>query len=92
MIPPMILRLAIYESGQRKINLWLPLILLYLLLMPFLLFLAPFFLLGGLVLWLFGGGGTPFSIWVAMYGLWCASKGVVIEAKSKNNRVLIRIF
>lgn len=91
MMPPMIVRVAIYEGGKRKINLWLPLLLLYVILFPFLLLTLPFLLLGGLVLWIFGGGRTPFSVWVGLYELWCASKGIVIEAKSKNDRVLVRI-
>lgn len=92
MTPPMMMRLAIYENGKKKMNLWLPLILLYLLLLPLVVFLLPFLVLGGVVLWIFGGGETPFSIWPAMYELWCATKGVIIETKTKNDRILIRIF
>ncbi|WP_413289613.1 hypothetical protein [Bdellovibrio sp. HCB337] len=92
MIPPTLMRLVVYEKGQKKFNMWFPLILIYLLLLPLFLLALPFLLVGGLVLWLFGGGRTPFSLWVALYELWCASKGIIIETKSKDDRVLIRIF
>jgi len=66
--------------------------LIYLLLMPLFLLALPFLILGGLALWIFGRGRTPFSIWVVLYELWCASRGINIEVNSKTERVLIRIF
>ena len=89
MIPPMLMRIATYEGGVKKINLWLPLVFLYLLLLPLFLLVLPFLLVIGLIAWFFGVGATPVSWLSWLYELWCASKGTVIETKSKTGRVLI---
>lgn len=92
MIPPMLMKFAIYEGGRKKINLWLPLILLYLLLLPVVLCILPFLVIAGLVAFVFGVGRTPVSWMLWIYELWCALKGTVIEVESKTDRVFIRIF
>lgn len=92
MIPPMMIRIKIFEGDQRKINFWLPLFLVYLLLLPLFLLFLPFLLLGGLALWLAGRARGPLSLWWAFYELWCASKGLIIEVDSqKKDRVFIKI-
>ena len=92
MIPPMTMRLTIYEKGQRKIHLWLPLFLLYILLLPFILILIPFVLLIGFGMWLFGMGRNPVAVLAWIYELWCATRGTIIETQSKADRVLIHIL
>lgn len=92
MMPPMLMKIAIYEKGRKKLNLWLPLILLYLLLLPVFLFLLPFLLIIGFVLWIFGVGTTPVSWIFWLYELLCASRGLLVEVQSKSDRVFIRIF
>jgi hypothetical protein len=88
----MILRIAIYEGGKKKVNLWLPLLILYLLLVPIFIFLMPVFVLIGLGLWVFGMGTPPFSLMAWIYELWCAARGTIIETKSKSDRVLVHIL
>lgn len=92
MMPPMLLRFSIYEAGKKKINFWLPLILLYLLVLPVFLCLLPFLIVFGLVAFVFGVGKNPVSWMIWLYELWCAAKGIVIEVESKTERVYIRII
>jgi len=92
MMPPMLMKIAIYEEGVRKMNFWIPLVLIYLLLLPLFVFLLPFLIVLGVIAWGFGVGNNPFSWMVWIYELWCATKGTIIETKSKNERVYIRIF
>lgn len=80
------------ERGAKKFNFWLPLVLIYLLLLPFFLIVLPFLLVAGLVGWFFGAGKTPLSWMVWIYELWCASKGIVIDVRSKKDTFYIRIF
>lgn len=92
MMPPMLMRLSIYEAGKKKINLWLPLILLYLFVLPVFFCLLPFLIVFGLVAFVFGFGKTPVSWMAGLYELWCAAKGIVIEVESKTERVYIGII
>lgn len=92
MIPPMLMKFAIYEGGKRKINFWIPLFFLYLLLLPLFLIVLPFLIAMGLIAWVFGVGKTPVSLMGWLYELWCATSGTVIEVDSKKDRVFIRIF
>lgn len=93
MMPPMMMKLAIYEKGQKRFNFWIPLIVFYLLLSPIFLFVLPFLLVANLVMWVGGAGKTPVSLLGWLYELWCATKGTIIEVDSRNkDRVFIRIF
>lgn len=92
MMPPMLAKFSITENGVKKVNFWFPLVLIYALLLPLVLIALPFFLIAGLIAWLFGAGRTPLSWMFWIYELWCASKGIVIDVKSKKECVYIRIF
>lgn len=92
MMPPMLMKIAIYERGAKKMNFWLPLFLIYLVLVPLFLLVLPLLFVAGVIAWVFGVGKNPLSWMGWLYELWCASKGIVIETQSKTERVYIRIF
>lgn len=86
---PMVVSIDIrhFDQGPRRLHLWLPLFLVWLLLAPFLLVLSPFLLLVPLVL-----GQNPFAVFAALYGLLSALTGTRVEVDSPDAFVFIRIF
>lgn len=90
MMPPMMVRISIHEQGQKKFNLWFPLILAYLFLLPVVILLSPVLLLVGVAFWM-ARGVNPFSATYWFYELWCATKGTIIEATNKGEHVLVQI-
>jgi len=75
MFPPSIARILVTGEGSRKVNLWLPLILAWPLLLVLGLLLAPLVLIAALATWprygrtLLYGGPQLFCVLCAMRGL-----------------------
>ena len=95
---PMMMTIAVrhdevdYRSGFARpeshgLRLWLPLFLLWILVLPFALLLSPLILIGLAFLRL-----NPFRAAAALFGLLCALAGTCIEVESPGATVNIRIF
>jgi len=85
---PMIMRLKIYEEEKRNINLYLPLFLIYLLLLPLLIVALPFVLL-----WYLWTAERPsLEIIPAVLALMSAVSGTEIEVKSDRTEVILKFL
>ena len=76
------------SEGERpfRIHLWLPLFLVWLLLLPFVL-LSPFLLLAVLLL-----GRNPITVLAALVGLLNGFSGILVEVSSPDAFVFIRVL
>jgi len=92
MTPPMLLKIALAYDGHKRLNLWIPLLILYILLLPFILIFLVISILACFVLWICGFGVNPFKFLFWLYDLWCSSKGLRIDVKSKNEKVFILVI
>lgn len=92
MIPPLLLRLVIDGKNKKPVRLWLPLALIYILLLPLVALVLPLILFAGFILWVMRASRTPISLCLWLYELACAARGLKIEAISKNERVFIHVL
>jgi hypothetical protein len=88
---PLFLRLHIKEKDQKNIRLWLPLFLIWILILPLLLLLLPFVLVAALLTWHRGTGKVLLAaipMFIAM--LW-AMPGLHIRVDKPDNTVFLHI-
>jgi len=88
--PPMILHLRI-PSGRRYIGLWLPWFLVYLLLVPVVILLLPFLLVGTLALIPAGKAGLPFTALYYFWQLLANLRGLKVEIEDKRRKILLSL-
>ncbi len=77
-------------NPERKLNLWLPLFLLFPLVALILLILFPLVLLAALILWPFGWGRVLFVIPAVLACMW-AMGGLEVTVEDKKERVLVSV-
>jgi hypothetical protein len=82
----MFLTIEVRPRGRGPIRLWLPMVLVWLLLLPFAVLLAPF-----LALWMIIRRMNPFRAMGALLGLLTALSGTRIEVDSPSAFVNIRL-
>lgn len=88
---PMLLRLRVQESGKKSVRLFLPLFLMWLLLLPFLLLAAPIALIAAALTWRSGRGRMLLvSIPLLISVIWNLS-GLHIQVEKPDNQVLLWI-
>lgn len=90
--PPSMLRMRIYENGRRKMNLWLPVCVLWPPLILIALFLAP---VAVPVLWLAAGRGRRRSAVMAgpvLFRLFCVLRGLNFEVGNLRNGIRMAIY
>ncbi len=88
--PPTLVRLRIYEDGRRKMNLWLPVCVVWLPVLLVALLLAPV-----AVLWLAAGRGRRRQAVLAgpvLFRLFCALRGFCFEAGNPGNGIRMAIY
>jgi uncharacterized membrane protein len=85
-MPPMLMKLHVEKPG-RKFSLWLPLFLVWLLLLPFAVVTLP---VVALVLMLLGR--NPVRIFVAYWQLFSAIPGSRFEAKSPRGFIFMHVY
>ena len=78
-----------HSEGERpyRVHLWLPLFLVWLLLLPFALLLSPFLVLAVLLL-----GKNPLAVLAALVGLLSGLTGTLVEVSSPDAFVFIRVL
>lgn len=86
--PPSIARIQVIDEGRRRINLWLPLILIWPVLLALGVVLAPLVLIAALATWPRYGrillyGGPQF------FGMFCALRGLRAQVADGRNHVNI---
>ena len=83
---PLLLTVRIGGAGSRGVPLWVPLFLVWLLLLPLALLLLPLFLVGCLI-----GMLNPFRVLWVFWGILNGARGTSVEAANSRHAVLIRI-
>lgn len=91
MIPPSIMRIRVREKGKHNISLWLPLFLLWPIIIVFTAILLPFLIIAAIVFWNKYGKQILKSIPV-FYSLICAMRGTLINVDSGAQKVYIGIW
>ncbi len=90
--PPSVVRLRIYENGRRKMNLWLPVCVLWPPVVLIALLLAP---VAVPVLWPASGRGRRRRAVMAgpvLFRLFCALRGFCLEAGNSGNGIRMAIY
>lgn len=91
MFPPSILRLRIHNK-QHKFGLWLPLFLLWPLLLVLGILLLPLLLIAAVIL-SYRGWGIPLLLTgPAIFGLLCALRGLKVEIGQNSEQVFISLW
>ncbi len=88
--PPYVMKVRV-NNPNSKINLWLPLFLIYPLLAVILLVLLPLILIAAVVLLIMGWGKTLFIIPFAVFGCINAMRGLEVQIEQGQERVLISV-
>lgn len=91
MLPPATMRLRIVEGGRKKIGLWLPIFLLWPLLLVVVLLAVPLYLVLLLVSPFVPKANKVVKAIPAIYSVICALKGLTVDVKDENENVLIKI-
>lgn len=74
-------------EGQRRLTLWLPLLLVWLLLLPLVLLLLPFALLATLI-----AGMRPWRAIAAFWSVLAGTRGMHVEIASPERSVLMHVY
>lgn len=88
---PIWIRIRVVEKNQKKVNLLIPLFLIWLLLLPFLILAALLLLVAAVVLWPWGYGRTLLAVIPMVLFLIWSMPGLHVQIESKENRTLISI-
>jgi len=88
---PLIMRIRVIEAGGRHLRLFIPLFLIWLLLLPFLLLAAPFILIAAAVTWRQGTGRMLLGIFPLLISVIGTLSGLHIQVESPDNQTLISI-
>ena len=83
---PMYATLRIGRGGRPGIPLWIPLFLVWLLLLPFLLLAAPVASMACL-----GAHVNPYRAWRVLWGLLDGVRGARVEAVNRHFSVFVRV-
>ena len=88
---PLFMRLYIVEDNRKKINLLLPLFLIWIILFCFMLLLLPFVLIAALILWILGYNLRILSLFPKLFSVICALSGLRIQVEEQNKRIYILV-
>jgi hypothetical protein len=86
------MRIRIIEDNKKKISLFLPLFLVWILLLPFVIILTLFVLLAALILWPSGYGKKILAMGPAFCSVMCALAKLHIEVEEKEKKILISLI
>ena len=88
---PVWIRIRVVEKNQKKVNLAIPLFLIWLLLLPFLMLAALLLILAALILWPWGYGKTLVAfIPMVLFLIWSMS-GLHVQVEGLESKILILI-
>jgi hypothetical protein len=89
---PLLLRIRVRKEDGRGVNLWLPLFLLWLIVLPILALFAPLVLVAALILWPSGKGKLILYGYVMIFSLIGYMSGLKIDIKSRDNNIYINLI
>ena len=88
---PFILKLRVKDKNQRRFSIWLPLFLIWLIVLPLLAIPAPLVLIAALILWPSGKGRLVLYSYAAIFSLICNMSGLKLDIQSKDSMVYINL-
>jgi hypothetical protein len=88
---PLILKLRIKDKNQKRFGIWLPLFLLWLIVLPLLALPAPLVLLAVFIFWLCGKGWFVLNFYIGIFGLIGNLSGLKIDIQSKDSIVYLNL-
>ena len=88
---PMLMRLSGINRNGKRFTLWLPLFLIYIILLPLLLVLLPFMLLAALFAWPFGYGFLVIQAYLTIFRLLGCLSGLKIDIESGDGKFFIKL-
>lgn len=91
---PMFLKIRIAEknNNKKKINLWIPIILVWLIVFPLLIILAPFVLAAVLISsWVFEYRKMIIFLYFMIFKLIAQLSGLIVDFETKESHVFISI-
>lgn len=91
MMLPLYIRLRVRDEESRGLNLYLPMVLLYILLLPVILLFLVLWLLFCLFTAGTARGKAAFKLVPALYVLFCAARGTEIEVTDKDSEIILKI-
>jgi hypothetical protein len=86
--PPMLMRLKIID-GDRRINLWLPIFLVWLLILLVAIIISPLICLAVILLWPWGWGEMLLLLGPAVYRVLCALRGLQVDIQRPGETILV---
>ncbi len=89
-LPPSILRLRIRGEGHR-FGIWLPLILVWPVVLVLALAVAPLVLIAAAVAWPFGWGRPLLLVGPAIFRIFCSLRGLEIDVRDGPQTVYVHI-
>ena len=90
MCPPSLLRLRI-RNERHRFGLWLPLFLIWPVVLVLGLALWPLLLIAAAVLWPWGWGKLLLLGGVVIFGVFCALRGLRVDIKQDSQQVLVSL-
>jgi hypothetical protein len=87
-IPPLLMRLKIINP-ERRINLWLPLFLVWIILLLIAIILSPLVCLLVILLWPWGWGEMLLLLGPSLYQVLCATRDLSVDIRRPDETVLI---
>lgn len=89
---PMVMRMTIQGKEKRRVNLWIPVILIWILLLALMLMMLPFVLLAGLILWKQGYGKALFLIVPMLFVLIFSMSGLKLDIESEHSKIFFNFI
>lgn len=88
---PMILRIKIFNEGEKKRSIFIPLAILWLILLALFVLLLPIFLIVALIAWAQGYGRAVAGLIPCLFRVFSAVKGLSFEFGSSQKLVTVSI-
>lgn len=88
---PMLLRLKGVDRNGQRFTLWLPLFLIYIILLPLLVVPLPFVLLAALISWPFGKASLVIQAYLTIFRILGCLSGLEIDVESGNGNFFIKL-
>lgn len=86
---PLMLKMRIGEKNRRGVNLWFPLFLIWIIVLPLLAILAPLIFLVGLLAWPSGYGRKIIYFYIMIFKLLWYTSGLKVDIESDEKIIYI---
>lgn len=84
---PLFMRIHICRKGKKCAGLWLPMFLVWILLLAVLIILSPIFLVVGIVAWIKGFGRTFLLVFPMIFAVLWAMSGLRIHIEGRDKKI-----